>query len=215
MAARNPTPLGQRFNRLTIIADAPCRPGNNNRRALARCDCGTEKTYVLSEVVLGKTRSCGCIHREGVSYRGHGHTAERKRSPEFESWASMMTRCTNPKSRYFAYYGGRGISICKRWTTFANFLADMGARPEGTTLDRHPNRDGNYEPGNCRWATKTEQANNMASNTHFEFDGRSQTIAEWAAEYGLAYNTFIARLHRLKWPIERALKTPPRRSYPR
>ncbi|WP_198432732.1 hypothetical protein [Burkholderia ubonensis] len=209
MASRNPTPVGEKFNRLTVLGDAPYHEGNKNRRVYAQCECGAVRDYVLSEVRLGKTKSCGCIQREGECYRKHGHTKGKKFSPEYHSWASMMTRCTNPKSSKYADYGGRGILVCERWHDFENFLADMGLRPEGTTLERKE-VNGNYEPGNCIWATRKRQSNNTRANTVLEYAGRHQSIADWASEFGLAYNTLIARIHRLKWPIEKALKTPPR-----
>lgn len=97
MAARNPTPIGEKFNRLTVISEAPKYQTNHNRRVFAKCECGTVKHYVLSEVIHGKTKSCGCIHLEGEAHRKHGHTKGRKNSPEYHSWASMMTRCKNKK----------------------------------------------------------------------------------------------------------------------
>ena len=88
----------------------------------------------------------------------HGYATNKHRSPTYRSWACMKQRCSNPDHPRYKDWGGRGISFCERWFTFENFLADMGARPEGTSLDRWPNNDGNYEPGNCRWATVDEQA---------------------------------------------------------
>lgn len=126
----------------------------------------------------------------------------------------MMTRCTNPNSHKYSDYGGRGITVCERWHTFDNFLADMGPRPEGMTLERERVNEG-YKPGNCVWATRRRQSNNTRRNTILEYEGRQQTVSEWAAEFGLTYNTLLARVHRLKWPIEKALKTPPGPSYQR
>lgn len=89
----------------------------------------------------------------------HGHNGKGRRSPEYRSWAHMKGRCENPESDRYAYYGGRGIRVCERWQSFENFLVDMGPRPAGHTLDREDN-DGDYEPGNCRWATQSEQGKN-------------------------------------------------------
>jgi hypothetical protein len=108
--------------------------------------------------------SCGCLRRETTAARHgnttHGHTAGRKPSPTFNSWASMRDRCRRPAASAYWNYGGRGIKVCDRWAeSFENFLADMGERPEGKTLDRIDPL-GNYEPGNVRWSTPTEQARN-------------------------------------------------------
>jgi len=215
MAAKYSTPIGFKFNRLTILSDAPKKASNNNARVFASCECGTIKDYVRSEVMHGGTKSCGCIRLEISNSETHGHTKGKSFSPEYYSWTSMITRCTNEKSRYFSCYGGRGILICDRWMKFENFLADMGKRPDGMTLDRFPDCNGNYEPSNCRWASKKDQANNTRRNSFFEYLGITKTIAQWSDEFGLTRNTLIARLYRLKWPIERALLTKPKPSYKR
>jgi hypothetical protein len=126
----------------------------------------------------------------------------------------MVQRCTNHKNKNYHRYGGRGISVCERWLKFENFLADMGPRPDGMTLERERVNEG-YEPGNCVWASYLRQANNTRRNSVLEYEGRRQTVSEWATEFGLPYNTLFSRVYRLKWPIEKALKTPPRPSYQR
>jgi hypothetical protein len=208
--------LGDRFGRLVYFAEAEYRASNRNRRVRARCDCGEIGEYFLLSLRTGETKSCGCIQRNGEqTYKTHGHTRGRKFSPEYHSWASMLTRCTNHKSSHYADYGGRGITVCDRWVeSFDNFLADMGPRPAGMTLERRRVNEG-YSADNCEWATIKRQSNNKRDNTFLEYAGKRQTVAEWSEETGLAYNTIIARIHRLKWLAEKALTTPPRPSYQR
>ena len=114
-----------------------------------------------------------------------------------------LQRCLRPSKDSFPLYGGKGITVCDRWRTFENFLADMGERPNGASLDRIDSA-GNYEPANCRWASAVEQANNKRTNRIIEFNGRSQTIAQWARETGIAYECLYGRLLR-GWSPERAL----------
>jgi hypothetical protein len=133
----------------------------------------------------------------------HGHASGGKRSPEYRSWSSMHDRC-NPSHKYYECYGGRDITICERWKTFDNFLTDMGLRPSlAHQLERIDN-DSNYKPGNCRWATKTEQANNRRSNRPIAAFGRNATIAQWARMINVHRSTLRERLERGQSP-EQAL----------
>lgn len=121
----------------------------------------------------------------------------------------LKARCKNPTNKSFANYGGRGISVCQRWKdSFANFFSDMGNKPSPRhTIERKDN-DGNYEPSNCEWALPVRQANNRRCNTVLEFQGRKQTVTEWARELGMRDTTLFMRLYKSKWSVEKALTTP-------
>jgi hypothetical protein len=139
--------------------------------------------------------------------------ADGRRNPTYLVWRTMKDRCLNSKSKNFARYGGRGIKVCRRWMTFANFLADMGPRPPGATLDRYPNNNGDYEPGNCRWATRKENSRNRSDNRLLTFNGQTRTLAEWVETSGLSLATLQGRL-RMGWTDEQILATPVRTRSP-
>jgi len=128
--------------------------------------------------------------------------------PTYLSWRAMNWRCHKPDHHNYRNYGGRGIVVCDRWRTFANFLADMGQRPEGSSIDRI-DPDGNYEPNNCRWATNLEQRRNKRNAHRITLNGRQMYLAEVAAEYGLSCDALRSRLN-IGWSIERAISTPVR-----
>lgn len=158
---------GQRFGRLTVIELAPKPWRGASSDWLCRCDCGAETIGCSGSLVRGITRSCGCIRRERITAANTTHGLVG--TAEYQSWSAMKARCTNSNDPAYPRYGGRGISVCDRWQKFENFLADMGPRPGGnaipwserTTLDRIDN-DGNYEPGNCRWADWATQRTNKS-----------------------------------------------------
>lgn len=131
-----------------------------------------------------------------------------KQHPVYQVWKGMRKRCNNPNEPGWKNYGGRGITICERWESAANFIADMGERPKGMTLERIDNTLG-YSPENCKWATMKEQSLNKRNNRNLTFDGRTQCHKHWARELGIARRTLDERL--IKYPIEIALGTPKRR----
>ena len=135
----------------------------------------------------------------------HGHS-RGPNLPEYRAWKRLRNRCRNPNNKDFKYYGAQGVTVADRWNDFPLFLADMGKRPTPThSIDRYPNPFGNYEPGNCRWATPGEQSGNRRTNRYITFNGKTQTIAAWARDLGITKERLWHRLTTLGWTIERAL----------
>lgn len=141
----------------------------------------------------------------------HGHTANGQVSPTYHSFTAMRERCRNPKNRKYHLYGGRGISVCERWSKFENFLVDMGIRPAGTTLDRI-DTNGNYEPGNCRWATPKQQGRNRNGTHLLKHNGISMTVTEWAEKVGVNPITLFGRI-RNGWTTAAAIETPTKKRF--
>lgn len=196
-----PTPApaaGARFGSLTFICVAPSK--GRGAEWLVRCDCGETKSLKARNVNSGHAASCGC-RRGGVTRHGMADT------PIHNIWSSMIARCTNPRDSGWKHYGGRGITVCQRWRTFENFFADMGERPSDKhSLDRI-NNDGNYEPGNVRWATDAEQQRNTSRTRRVTLHGRTMCVKDWARELGISSAVVYTRMHK-GWSAERALTTP-------
>ncbi len=196
---------GQRFGKLIVIK----RMGQDKYKHfkwLCLCDCGKKTTVVGYDLKRNQTQSCGCLKLEcSVT---HGHTSGRRTSPTYGSWFGMIQRCTNPNNKEYHNYGKLGIEICKKWRdSFENFLEDMGERPFDCTLERKDNKKG-YYPGNCKWATRKEQARNKRSNRLITHNGKTQLLIEWAEKTGINRTTITSRIDRYGWSIKKALTTP-------
>jgi hypothetical protein len=168
---------GERHNRLTSVGFVGERKGQP--RWIFRCDCGTEKEMAFGAVRAGAIRSCGCLIGEANRKRllKHGYQG----SPIYISWQGAKGRCLNPKNKSYPNYGGRGITICDRWKdSFEAFLEDIGEQPAGLSLDRI-DVNGNYEPGNCRWATQSQQMVNLRSSRRINHEGETYSIPEFAS----------------------------------
>ena len=211
---------GQRFGRWLVIEYHGRVPGHH--MWLCRCDCGKEKAINSGNLISGKTTSCGCFRAEELSRTKSTHgmrskNGERLRHPLYDIWVDMRRRCCDPKCKMYKWYGAKGIRICDRWlygensfTGFECFIIDMGERPSTDhSIDRYPANKGNYEPSNCRWATRGEQARNRTDNHLYEFRGQKLVLTDAmkAAGCGLSEGTVRDRLAN-GWGIDEALTTP-------
>lgn len=182
-----------------------------------RCVCGnvihrTRSNYGRTN----QTASCGCMTGALVSKANKVHGASLRGTPAFRlfvCWQSMIWRCYNKNRRDYAYYGGRGVVVCERWrNSFQAFALDMGDKPEGMSIDRI-DCNGNYEPGNCRWATNKQQSNNKRNNRVIVANGEARTISQWAESLGVDHSAIAYRL-RKGWPADAAVSLPKRSKPP-
>lgn len=172
------------------------------------CDCGNTTIVRHNCLKFNRPQSCGCVRDEKMKKTATKHgfcQTDNVRNRAYSIWVGMRERCRNPRNVSFSNYGGRGITVCDRWKEFINFISDMGNPPPDTSIDRI-NNDGNYEPDNCRWATRQEQGNNTRSNRLITLNGVTQNITQWAAAIGHTTHTITRRLKR-GLSIEKSLST--------
>lgn len=205
---------GQRFGRLVAIDHRSESSGSSKRKYViwrCLCDCGNETTVRSSVLMRGHTMSCKCLRDELPSklFKTHG----RSRTRLYRIWTHVLSRCRNPNEPEYHNYGGRGISIFPDWEwSFESFAAYVGEPPSKLhSIDRYPNYNGNYEPGNVRWATAEQQCRNRRGLILVQYQDRQMCLAEASEITGVPYGTIYSRLFKHRWPLLRALTTPPRK----
>lgn len=172
---------GRKFGRLTVID----KIGSNKHKNpvwSCKCECGSLTKATSTSLVNGNVRSCGCLALDYIkALTTHGQSLYKNVTSEYNTWNRMKGRCNNPKNSAYKDYGGRGIKVCERWmNSFEAFFEDMGPKPgKGYSIERK-NNNGNYEPGNCRWATITDQNKNKRTNRVIEHNGRRMILQDWA-----------------------------------
>lgn len=187
---------GRKFGRLTVESFAGFQ--GKFAKWKCKCDCGGESTSFGNQLSAGHIQSCGCLRMT------HGMSDH----PLFPTWQQMLQRCHNENNTGYKNYGARGISVCQRWRdSFADFIADVGERPSDEHSIGRIDNDGNYEPDNVRWETRQQQGENRRSNRYVTFNGKTQTMSEWAREAGITREAMRLRLKK-DAPLESILMTP-------
>ncbi len=197
---------GNNYGRWTVIKRIP----SASRDAVwqCRCACGKLSSVDGASLRRGDTKSCGCLRKEGMTT--HGQSMGKQRKFGYGIWSGIKSRCENTRVKEYASYGGRGIQMCERWScSFDNFIQDMGKRPSRRhSIDRIDN-DGDYEPGNCHWATRDEQGQNRSNNVRVVYLGRDMTIRN---AVNIAGNVALLATAKWRvkhgWSVERAVETP-------
>jgi len=190
---------GQLFGYLTVLEKSN-NPKYSRAHFLCQCRCGIKKVISGTELRLKRTRSCGCSKATFLSQAMSFHGMSR--TLIYSKWAKMIGRCHNPKYPSYLRYGARGIKVCEDWHKFNNFFNDMGEPPTPRHSIERINNDGNYEPGNCKWATRKEQANNRSDNILIEFNGQKKTVAQWSDQFSMSRTMLYQRIHRGIYPPE-------------
>ena len=197
---------GRTVGRLTVLSRAKSAK-DHSTRWLCQCACGNTTIVRRQHLVNNATKSCGCLQREAVIRMSTTHNCRKDKL--YQVWNTMVHRCHNPKYKGFHNYGARGITVCDEWRasvkTFIKWANKNGYR-EGLQIDRK-NNDGNYEPANCRFTTRTQNQRNTRSNHLLTLNGTTRCMSEWAEVTGINAATIRDRLRR-GWTEERALTTP-------
>lgn len=198
--------VGDRINGVLFIKEIP-HFTPKRRIGIFECPlCGNHYETRVDIIACRKSAGCGC-----QGYGRHNNTSSNGyRSEAYKTFASMMRRCYGNDPSKKKSYKDKGVIVCERWHDFRNFLADMGERPHGKTLDRFPNQDGNYEPSNCRWATAKEQSRNLSNNLIAVYKGESKTLQEWCEILGLEYHRMRTRIFLEGVPVDMAFTEPKR-----
>ena len=215
---KNMDVIGERYGRLVITSEAEpiIQPsGYRRRRVACRCDCGTQDVVVhLSSLRTGNTTSCGCVNREAIrkAHTTHGQTRNYAETPNYRLWQGVRRRTVSGTAPGIERYMGRGITMYEPWidnfSAFDSWITtNLGPCPENQSLDRI-NNDGNYEPGNLRWADAETQANNTSKNVHLTHRGETLTVAQWARRMKVNYLVIWQRIYTYGWEVERAIETP-------
>lgn len=187
-----------------LLIESFSHHNRHSRYVVCLCDCGNRKIIAYSNIKRGSSKSCGCLHasRIGALNRVHGMT----RTKVYRAWKHLRERINNPNCKKYSLYGGRGISLCERWNKFENFIEDMGQPPTSFHSIDRINVNGNYEPGNCRWATAKEQARNKRNSILIDINGQIRPLKEWCDLLGKDYKLVWAHIRQQGKSIEQALR---------
>lgn len=193
---------GKTYGRWTALSFVRVDKKQHSAIWRCRCDCGVEREVASSSFSQNGTKSCGCFNREVAAARQYKHG--RAGTSTFKIWCAMRERCSSPRVKAYKNYGARGISVCERWESFENFIADMGERPDGLTLERKNNLLG-YSKDNCVWATPHAQARNKRNNILVCWDDHVMVLKDAAKHFGVNYQLAHNRIRKLGWSVSDAL----------
>lgn len=205
---------GQTFGRLIVIEAGPPEPATSRifYTSIARCDCGSIVCVRNGNLTSGQTKSCGCLRKEATAQRQriHGQAAVNGRTRTYAAWRNLIERCYRSNNPQFENYGGRGITVCDEWRhSYTAFYAYMGDCPPGLEIDRWPDKNGNYEPGNCRWATETEQSRNRRNNIPISVHGFTGCLSAACEFFGVKYRRAYYLIVTCKRTPEAVFRLPP------